>query len=105
MVGRRSTTVVWLEGADGGVVRVGDMPKRVLEGTAEDAFATAKGLGICREWEAENGGQSMLILGGPCSPQGQVRHVADLFRQIRHGNRNKTAKYVFKGLYFVGEGL
>ena len=32
-------------------------------------------------------------------------HVADLFRQIRHGNRNKTAKYVFKRLYFVGEGL
>ena len=49
--------------------------------------------------------QNMLILGGPCSPQGQVRHVADLFRQIRHGNRNKTAKYVLNRLYFVGGGL
>ena len=46
----------------------------------------------------------MLILGGPCAPQGQVRHVADLFRQIRHGNRNKTAKCVLNRLYFVGGG-
>ena len=47
----------------------------------------------------------MPILGGPCSPQGQVRHVADLFRQIRHGNRNKTAKYVLDRVYIAGEGL
>ena len=32
-------------------------------------------------------------------------HVADLFRQIRHGNRNKTAKYVSDGVYIAGEGL
>ena len=47
----------------------------------------------------------MLILGGPCSPQGQVRHVADLFRQIWHGNRNKTAKYVLDRVYIAGERL
>ena len=47
----------------------------------------------------------MPILGGPCSPQGQVRHVADLFRQIRHGNRNKTAKYVLDRVFFAGEAL
>ena len=47
----------------------------------------------------------MLILDGPCSPQGQVRHVAVLFRLIRHGNRNKTAKHVLDRLYIAGEGL
>ena len=49
-------------------------------------------------------GQNVLILGGPCSPQGQIRHVAALFDQIRHWNRNKTAKYVFNSRNLVGWG-